>query len=201
MSKTALNLMLLALIPLFLLNCTEQKRPITVEEPTNSVAPALPDTAFYGHLGEGTGMSCLQIITRDGDTLTWIKTNEETGENGLILGEIENYSDSFAVTTCADNKYVAVALNICQLIGKEWFKETEAQDSTCGFLLKDGGKAVLFSNGEGKNTRYSLYNCQLILAPDEKSCGDTFNIRALSSTLLTLERQRSGDTLNFRTVR
>ena len=28
-----------------------------------------PDTAFYGHLGEGTGMSCLELVTESGVTL------------------------------------------------------------------------------------------------------------------------------------
>lgn len=199
MKKSALCILFLATAPLFFTDCTGTKEPQGEDEPVKSVAPTMPDSAFYGHLGEGTGMSCLQLITGGGDTLIWIKTNERTGESGRILGEIENYSDSFSVTSCGGNEYVSVALNISELIGKNWHKESAGgQDSLSDFLLKVGGQAVFIDGRKEKTVGYNLYNCRLVFVSGDKLAGDTFDICCLSSDRLTLCGKACGDTLNFR---
>lgn len=200
MKKAARNILFLVSIPLLFFNCNGQKEPQGEEEPTGELAPVpvLPDSAFYGRLGEGTGMSCLQLIT-GGDTLTWIKTNEETGESGLILGEIENYSDSFSVTTCGRNEYVAVALNISELIEKDWRKGiAEKCDTSDGFRLKAGGEALRLGGGKEEAFGYSLYNCQLVFIAEEEAAKDTFDICFLSKGRLTLRGKARGDTLDYR---
>ena len=125
-------LLSMAVAASLLAGCTGGQQSKDYMEENDSVTVYPPDTAFYGHLGEGTGMSSLELITDDGDTLALNKTNEKTGEPGRILGEIANYTDQYAITTCDDNQSVNVALNINQLAQRKWQSDTDKQH---GFQL------------------------------------------------------------------
>ena len=80
-----------------LIGCIENggKASNYMEEEDSVCMSCEPDTAFYGHLGDGTGMSCLQLVTNEGDTLLLNNTDEQSCQDGLILGEIANYTDLF----------------------------------------------------------------------------------------------------------
>ena len=121
----------------------------------------VPDTAFYGHLGDGTGMSCLQLVTNEGDTLVLNKTDEKSGEDGRILGEIANYTDQFAITTRDDNQSISVALNINQL-AQSWQSQT---DSLHGFSLLPDGKASF-------NVLVDSYERELIVEALKRNSGN-----------------------------
>ncbi|MCD8318561.1 MAG: lipocalin family protein, partial [Paraprevotella sp.] len=148
-----------------------------------------PDTAFYGHLGEGTGMSGLELITEDSDTLLLDKTNERTGEDGRILGEIANYTDQFAITTNDDNQCVNVALNISQL-AQGWQSASDGQQS---FRLSLDGKVKPLSSQQYKYNQWSLCNCELILQKETEGIhgaetrNDTLDILTLSPDSLVLQ--------------
>lgn len=75
----------------------------------------MPHDAVTGRLGDETGMSVLQLITDNGDTLFLERTNEETGEDGLILGDIRNYVDTFAVALTPDGESFTQAINLTEL--------------------------------------------------------------------------------------
>lgn len=162
-------------------------------EENDSVTVYPPDTAFYGHLGEGTGMSSLELITHDGDTLALNKTNEKTGEPGRILGEIANYTDQYAITTCDDNQSVNVALNINQLTQRNWQSDTDKQH---GFQLEMNGKARSLSAGTYHYNQWSLYNCKLILLQESEGVhgtatrNDTLDILKLTPDSLILQSSR-----------
>ena len=150
--------------------------------------------AFYGHMGEGTGMSSLELITADGDTLALNKTNEKTGEPGRILGEIANYTDQYAITTCDDNQSVNVALNINQLAQRKWQSDTDKQH---GFQLEMNGKARSLATGPYKYNQWSLYNCKLILLRESEGIhgaetrNDTLDILKLTPDSLVLQSSRT----------
>ena len=105
----------------------------------DSIAPAgpsvdtllvitMPDNCIWGHMGEDTGMSVLEfitdpmkatkdadIITDDGDTLYINKTNDRTGEDGIIQGSIRNYTDRFCITVADDSTNLIKAVNVTEL--------------------------------------------------------------------------------------
>ena len=71
-------LLSMAVAASLLAGCTGGQQSKDYMEENDSVTVYPPDTAFYGHLGEGTGMSSLELITDDGDTLA-LKKNRGTG--------------------------------------------------------------------------------------------------------------------------
>ena len=75
----------------------------------------LPDSTVWGRMGSGTGMSALEFITEQGDTLELYRTDPYSGEDGLLRGEIRNASDRFAVTLSADKESMHTAINVTQL--------------------------------------------------------------------------------------
>lgn len=159
------------------------------EQDPAMAAGNIPDTAFYGHLGEGTGMSCLQLVTDGGDTLILNKTDEKSGADGLILGEIANYTDRFSITTCDDNQSVSVALNVTQL-AKEWRSKDEKDH---GFSLMAEGRAKALPEGKYKYNRWGLCNCHLVLLKENEgahgaeTAADTLRILSLAPDSLVLQ--------------
>ena len=92
----------------------------------DSIAPAgpsvdtllvitMPDNCIWGHMGEDTGMSVIEFITDDGDTLYINKTNDRTGEDGIIQGSIRNYTDRFCITVADDSTNLIKAVNVTEL--------------------------------------------------------------------------------------
>ena len=102
----------------------EGKDTLVIDKPE----PVLPDSTIWGHLGEDSGMSALEFITDDGDTLELYRTNPYTGEDGRLMGDIRNYKDHFAITLDAGGETMLTAINTTQL--KEvWQKaKTEPYD-------------------------------------------------------------------------
>lgn len=180
-----------------LTGCKERRSESQTMERNDSVTITSPDSAFYGHLGEGTGMSCIELITNENDTMVLNKTNEETGDLGLILGEIANYTDQYAVTTCDSNQSVHIALNISQLIQRKW--QTKS-DTTLhqGFILQENGQVQSLSDGDVQYEKWGLCNCQLILqqkkgkADQTEVWNDTLKILDLSPDSLVLQSIHTG---------
>lgn len=75
----------------------------------------VPDSAIWGHLGEGTGMSVVEFITDEGDTLQLEKDSETTGKSAVIRGEIRNYTDRFCITTMDNGETLKEAINVTQM--------------------------------------------------------------------------------------
>ena len=71
--------------------CTGKK---TQQQPTESdtmvVEVSTPDSTVYGVCGEGTSMHALELVTDEGDTLTYLvdaDTEQETVKGGLFAGD------------------------------------------------------------------------------------------------------------------
>lgn len=75
----------------------------------------MPENCIWGHMGEDTGMSVLEFITDDGDTLYINKSNDRTGEAGIIQGSIRNYTDRFCITVADDSTNLIKAVNVTEL--------------------------------------------------------------------------------------
>ena len=113
MRKTALSLLLVAII---LTGCKQTDKPTSIPvEAQKQPTVQLPDSTLWGHLGEDTGMSTLQFITQQGDTLELYRTNPITGEDGQLMGEVRNCTDLFAITLQADGETMRTAVNATQL--------------------------------------------------------------------------------------
>jgi len=121
--KKARNLIaLLALCALAGCKPTPKEQPQNVVEEDTVVVTIVPDTTLWGRLGEDTGMSTLQFITNRGDTMDIYRTNQYTGEDGLLLGEIRDLKDRFAITVAADGESLLTAVNVSQLM-QRWQTE------------------------------------------------------------------------------
>ena len=88
----------------------------------------MPDSALWGHLGEGTGMSVLQFITDSGDTLYLNKESEYTGHLGTIYGSIRNYTDRFCITTTDNGETLLKAINVTEM-QELWAKDIHTENN------------------------------------------------------------------------
>ena len=153
MKKQTLFLCLWALV---LTGC--KKKPaeqMETPEPTPQVT-IVPDSTLWGHLGEDTGMSALQFITDQGDTMEIYRTSPYSGEDGKLVGEVRNYTDRFALTLCEDNGTLLTAINATQLAQHWQTAEGTIQLRTNGTIESQG----LPYNG------WKLWNGHLLFATE-----------------------------------
>ncbi len=75
----------------------------------------MPKDALWGHLGEATGMSVIEFITDNGDTLYLKRESEITGRSGIIYGSIRNYTDRFCITITDGGETLLKAVNVSQM--------------------------------------------------------------------------------------
>ena len=121
--------------------------------------------------------------------VAFITLDEKSGADGLILGEIANYTDRFSITTCDDNQSVSVALNVTQL-AKEWRSKDEKDH---GFSLMAEGRAKALPEGKYKYNRWGLCNCHLVLLKENEgahgaeTAADTLRILSLAPDSLVLQ--------------
>lgn len=144
----------------------------------------IADTALYGRLGESTGMSCVEIITNQGDTLTLNKVNEHTGEAGLLLGGTEHYNDALTITTDANKESIITLVNINTLCRK-WFCKT---DSLSLSLQED--KLVKSDWKEKDYTSWTMCNANLVLN-NKEFVSDTFSIQSLNQDSLIIRGKQN----------
>lgn len=147
-----------------------------VQEDTVEVA-LVPDSTLWGHLGEDTGMSTLQFITDRGDTLEIYRTNQYTGEDGQLMGEIRNLKDQFAVTLAADGESLLTAINASQLMRKWQAEKGEMQ------IEKDGS----ITSQDLPYRAWQLWNGRIMLTSTQQLEYGTAN-RVDTMEIVTLNR-------------
>ena len=147
-----------------------------VQEDTVEVA-LVPDSTLWGHLGEDTGMSTLQFITDRGDTLEIYRTNQYTGEDGQLMGEIRNLKDQFAVTLAADGESLLTAINASQLMRKWQAEKGEMQ------IEKDGS----ITSQDLPYRAWQLWNGRIMLTSTQQLEYGTAN-RVDTMDIVTLNR-------------
>ena len=139
--------------------CSDKKTTQSESTASDSVSTiTLRDSTIWGHLGEDTGMSTLQFITDQGDTLDIYRTSQYTGQDGELLGEVRNYTDRFAITLAEGNETLLRAINVTQL-ARQWH-------TTEGSLnIKPDGTAS--ADGLPYNG-WKLWNGHLLLSSEQQ---------------------------------
>lgn len=156
--------------------CTGKK---TQQQPTESdtmvVEVSTPDSTVYGVCGEGTSMHALELVTDEGDTLTYLvdaDTEQEAVKGGLFAGDrmaVVGYkgAEGDMVATCA--------VNLTTLVGK-WTSIDK------NFEIQEGGLVESSIKAETRPwTSWKIHNGQLLLN------ADTFAIERLGADSLCLE--------------
>ena len=156
--------------------CTGKK---TQQQPTESdtmvVEVSTPDSTVYGVCGEGTSMHALELVTDEGDTLTYLvdaDTEQEAVKGGLFAGDrmaVVGYkgAEGDMVATCA--------VNLTTLMGK-WTSIDK------NFEIQEGGLVESSIKAETRPwTSWKIHNGQLLLN------ADTFAIERLGADRLCLE--------------
>lgn len=156
--------------------CTGKK---TQQQPTESdtmvVEVSTPDSTVYGVCGEGTSMHALELVTDEGDTLTYLvdaDAEQETVKGGLFAGDrmaVVGYkgAEGDMVATCA--------VNLTTLMGK-WTSIDK------NFEIQEGGLVESSIKAETHPwTSWKIHNGQLLLN------ADTFAIERLGADSLCLE--------------
>lgn len=156
--------------------CTGKK---TQQQPTESdtmvVEVSTPDSTVYGVCGEGTSMHALELVTDEGDTLTYLvdaDAERETVKGGLFAGDrmaVVGYkgAEGDMVATCA--------VNLTTLMGK-WTSIDK------NFEIQEGGLVESSIKAETRPwTSWKIHNGQLLLN------ADTFAIERLGADSLCLE--------------
>lgn len=172
-----------------MVSCRNQNKAQS-ENGKDSTATAMvstPDTALYGKLGEGTGMSCVEIITDQGDTLTLNKTDENTGAYGKILGGTERYNDPLTITTDANRESIITLVNLNTLTRK-WQTHPDSIQMNLAAKGKISGKW----NGRGYR-RWAMCNAQFVVefSGNGTVSADTFEIQDLSQDSLILKNRNA----------
>ena len=156
--------------------CTGKK---TQQQPTESdtmvVEVSTLDSTVYGVCGEGTSMHALELVTDEGDTLTYLvdaDTEQEAVKGGLFAGDrmaVVGYkgAEGDMVATCA--------VNLTTLMGK-WTSIDK------NFEIQEGGLVESSIKAETRPwTSWKIHNGQLLLN------ADTFAIERLGADSLCLE--------------
>ena len=156
--------------------CTGKK---TQQQPTESdtmvVEVSTPDSTVYGVCGEGTSMHALELVTDEGDTLTYLvdaDAEQETVKGGLFAGDrmaVVGYkgAEGDMVATCA--------VNLTTLMGK-WTSIDK------NFEIQEGGLVESSIKAETRPwTSWKIHNGQLLLN------ADTFAIERLGADSPCLE--------------
>lgn len=136
--------------------CTGKK---TQQQPTESdtmvVEVSTPDSTVYGVCGEGTSMHALELLTDEGDTLTYLvdaDTEQEAVKGGLFTGDrmaVVGYkgAEGDMVATCA--------VNLTTLMGK-WTSIDK------NFEIQEGGlveSSIKPRPVRGPHGRFTMANC------------------------------------------
>jgi len=170
------RLLYLALVGAMVLASCENKRPTERGNDVDTDTFALPeevvvDTTIYGECGMNTAMHTLELITEQGDTLTYAYDNEAQG--GLSVG------DKLAVIgqQSNDGTVAQKIINLTSLMGK-W------SDLQRSIELKNDGSVVSNIKEPRPYVNWTICNGQLVLS------SDTFDIEQIGPDSLYLRNKQ-----------
>ena len=175
-----------------LASCKRENATQNTVPDSDSITADIPDSTLWGHLGVDTGMSALEFITDDGDTLELYRTNPYTGEDGKLIGEIRNFTDRFAITVSPDGETMLTAINATQL-ASTWKTEKGS------ISIHENGT---ISSDEQPYDGWKLWNGHILLSSQQKqeygivNRVDTLDLVLLSRDSLVI-RNEFGQTTSF----
>lgn len=141
---------------------------------------------LMGRIGDGTGMSCIEFVTSDNDTLLLNRTSEFTGQDGRMYGSIQTETDNlYVLKTCDNGESVDVLVNLTEL-------RTKWHCGGRGFSLAADSTAQPLGAESPRYKRWSLNNGLLLLTREmrheagQTEVVDTFRIVSLSPDTLVI---------------
>ena len=148
----------------------------TMEIDTKTVDSLETDTTIYGRCGENFGLSTLELISDDGDTLQYIVEEDsvQTIKGGKHVGD---RMAIIASTNEVGEHIVKSGINLTTLLGK-W----SALDRS--FEIQEGGIVNSQYEEPKPYTEWKVYNGLLILSKD------TFSVYELGAHSLLLENNK-----------
>lgn len=157
--------------------CRGNKTTSADSQEDSIAVDVVPDTTVYGVCGKGTSMHSLQLVTDEGDTLTYMVDDadgEPVVKGGLLAG------DRLAVVGAktADGELEAHnVINITTLLGR-WLSIDK------NFEIREGGLVESSVKAESHPwTTWKICNCRLVLN------ADTFSIDQLGADSLYIENR------------
>lgn len=177
MKRTAYFFIALIAVCILTAGCNNNsKKPVVTNIDTTEVAET--DTTIYGLCGEGTSMHSLELITNEGDTLSFLIDDDdpdmETVKGGLLSG------DKLAVIKkhMADEPTVEKVINLTTLEGK-WTSLDR------NFEIVEGGEVLSTVQSESNPyTSWKILNGHLLMGRD------TFDILTLGADTLEIENSK-----------
>ena len=163
--------------------CDNKKTSAAADSDSTAVTSTIPDTAYYGTVGEGTTMHLLVLNTEDGKKLEFeynnLADNEESSSE-VQGGIFEGDRITLTAHKSADSEALVVtkAVNITTLLGK-WTSLAR------NFTIKEEG--VVESSGAVESnpyTQWTMTNAQLVLNTD------TFDVLQLGADSISLENAK-----------
>lgn len=169
----------LGIMAVTMMSCQNGKQPPS--SPTLEIDPiqeetSPPDSTIYGRCGENFGMSTLELITDNGDTLLFILEDDSipTIKGGKHVG------DRMAIVASKNDvgeNVVRTGVNLTTLLGK-W----TALDKT--FEIHEGGVVTSQFQEPKPYTEWKISNGALVLS------ADTFSVYDLGADSLLLENDK-----------
>lgn len=177
MKKSQYLVVMLALSAMLTIGCKE-KQTANIAPVKDTTEIAETDTTIYGLCGEGTTMHSLELITNEGDTLSFLIDDEDPDfdavKGGLLAG------DKLAVVRKydADEPTVEKVINLTTLEGK-WTSLDR------NFEIVEGGEVLSTLQSESNPyTSWKILNGQLLMGRD------TFDVLTLGADTLELENSK-----------
>lgn len=173
MKKKILTTLLLITGILIAISCVDSKNKKSAETDTTLTDEA-GDSTLYGVCGENTAMHTLELITTQGDTLTYLIDLDENSpvRGGLLAG------DKLAVLGFrnADGENIATSvINLTTLLGK-WASIDKQFE-----IMEDGTVNSAIKEETRPWTSWRVFNGRLVLNKD------TFEVNTLGADSLYLE--------------
>ena len=169
---------------------------ICVELPSRNASTAQSIPFVYGRLGDGTGMSCLEFITADGDTMLLSKTSEYTGREAVMIGSVlPDLYNVYGVVITDNGESVGVMVNMTEL-RTAWCNQRGQ-----GFVLNADNVAAPTGQSPAY-LRWDLYQDNLVLTRTvmheggSTEASDTMQLLSLDADTLVL-RNSFGDILKY----
>ena len=175
--RKSVVLAILALVLVTMAGCHGNKTGDDAQQADSAEATVQPDSTIYGVCGTGTSMHTLELITDEGDTLTYlvdVGSEDEVVKGGMLAG------DRMAVVGAKDGNGELVAtqvVNLTTLLGR-WTSIDK------NFEIQEGGVVESSVKAEAHPwTSWKIYNGNLLLNRD------TFSVVQLGADSLYLENR------------
>lgn len=144
MKKSVYIFLLLAIVCLCLMRWITVKQQAALDDADTLAVERLASQqtervaavrTVVGRIGDGTGMSCIEFITLDGDTFMLSKVSEYTGEEAQLLGTLSVSLDNIYQADLTDqDEALSTAVNLTEL-RTQWLHDGQgfvlAADSSC----------------------------------------------------------------------